>query len=497
MKTYIYIFSIIAALFSWKAKAQGGDSLVGVTGIQVQLSEPLFQYDSTIASSNPLSSSGPYKRVFLVHGLAGSSASLSNLSADINLTFNADATMHDYNIHQFSFLTASNAVKTEIDNYLLVHPNEEFQMNIAIGHSQGGLVVRNMNRLYDLTSTHERRYGAYITLGTPNNGATILNNHSYIMDMADMGCDYLTDGPFKENIENNFWIRLLGLDNTLSEVKDTVCGLVAYRLIPTVLSQNLDPITNQYMTGASFIEDTLKPYNDNIPKLAFYGLESEPVFWRTFHWLVNDPNDFAPYMAKDEYELETISQFHELRSSYRANKEYWQRRADMSFWQSYATYLPWISRINRKEASEIAAGYNYGEWYLRAMNMMWKIIIGHTELEWFTTDMYLCECDYGPYQSTNMVYSSNQCESFWAGYDEWIECEARPAQYYTVEFRNGHSDGVVTMESATALPGALHHVKMENTSHMQMRNAPELGSKLKEETFIYGIYGEDFQLTPQ
>lgn len=496
MKTYIYIFSIIMALYSWNAKAQGGDSLVGVQHEQNLLPLLQFNYDSALAAPGPLNTNEPPKGVFFVHGLGGDISSLSMLFDDITSTFYVKGLKIDYSSSATSMNGAKNHIQSPFEgentnwatNYDMTDPSR----NIVIAHSQGGLVSRHYSReIQQNPSQNGQTFGALITLNSPHSGAKILNHIDYILKLAEIGCIALLEGPKRELITTHFIVKLFGFDNTIDNIHADLCNYLGNELLPNLAKDFQDPITTEYHDGAQWIAD-LNNFQDNFPQIAFYGTESEPVFFRTTHWLTAEPNDYQPYQATEDLEFSSLEDAYMTYSKYKANKDYWQWRADMSIWQSYTTYLPWLNRKNRKEAKEIADGYELGEQYIRNLNPWWKIIIGQREFSLQTSTLHYCECydsdEFGNFNWIEFVEANEPCS------DDQL-CEG-PTAYTSVKvvWEDGQSDGVATAASQTGNPNAIHNIHLPGTSHMQVRNGKELEEKLKIRTLKNGQYGQWFQL---
>jgi hypothetical protein len=70
-------------------------------------------------------------------------------------------------------------------------------LNIGIGHSMGGLAVREVDRTR--TGPYQR-FGAMVTVGTPNNGAQIINSirSGDVTDATENACEKLSAGPLSE-----------------------------------------------------------------------------------------------------------------------------------------------------------------------------------------------------------------------------------------------------------------------------------------------------------
>ena len=148
--------------------------------------------------------------------------------------------------------------------------------NIGIGHSMGGLMIRNTDRRHPAQG--DKYFGGYITVSTPNYGAGIANsvlNGNVAAASAD-ACSKLTAGPTAS---------LLGSVISLiaNVTNNDVCDLFLNNEITSQLNYYTGTSTQDLKRG-SVVIDSINNYtnnlNHNIPRISIWGEENSPVHWR-------------------------------------------------------------------------------------------------------------------------------------------------------------------------------------------------------------------------
>ena len=402
--------------------------------------------------------------------------------------------------------------------------------NIAIGHSQGGLILRAVEYQQSLLN-RPAYFGGMVTFGSPHQGAAILTNglpvtlggRGQLGSFINGFCSSLTDGPLQEKLQlsDNFFfqlIRLLNLDDQAVSFKNQLCGVLSDSILPHyILKDYTSTITQDYMAhdknhnSPNYLLNTLNQHQAGIPAIAFYGVEEEPVFWRQLGSLRKKVHSYPAFQADPDQEF--VDQYAKIMANYRAKNLVYQDKAD-----EYAGYskvacnpvfsltpitLP-ISALlctiyegKRQRNQTVASAYERGFLFLIRANEKWKGIIGARETKVKQVG-YLCECEHlntGNLSQTK-VASINQC-AVGISYDPQGKklCSAYPNIELIV--RQFENDGVVLASSAKQLPGALVNpnlteldYRLEKTNHQQMRNSSETAKKLKRlfDTPDYGYF---------
>lgn len=403
--------------------------------------------------------------------------------------------------------------------------------NIAIGHSQGGLVLRALEYSHG-TLGRTPFFGGLVTFGTPHQGAMILTNglpvslggRGQLGNFIDGFCIYLSEGPIQEQLQlnDNFFfqlVRLLNLDDQALNVRDQICEVMSDSILPHyILKDYTSNITQDYMAhdeGYSFpnyLSTTLNQHQPNMPAVAFYGVEEDPVFWRQLGSIAKKVHSFPAFQADPDQNF--VDNYASMLVNYRAKQLLYQQRA--SDYKAYAdvacniffslnpftiapsALLCTIYKGKYVRNQKVANAYHLGHDYLKKSNARWKGIIGARKTA-ITQNGYICDCD-------NLTTGSNtitQVQNIW-------ECPAgivltpqgrQLCQIYAnnnITIEEYENDGVVLASSAKQLPGALvnptlseQDYRMEKTNHQQMRNSSETAIKLKR-LFDFPDYGYFF-----
>lgn len=409
------------------------------------------------------------------------------------------------------------------------------QDNIAIGHSQGGLVLRAVE--YATSNLGRASYfGGLVTFGTPHQGAAILTNglpvslggRGQLGDFIGDFCIRVSDGPIQEKLQlsDQFLfrlVRLLNLDDNAIDLRDHICKTLADSILPHYILKDFTAnITRDYMAHddlynqPNFLLNSLNLHQPGIPMVAFYGVEEEPVFWRQLGSITAKVHSYPAFQADPDQDF--VNTYSQLQASYRAKQLLFQKQAD-----DYAAFtdiqsnpgfifaaiivpvgvtLYLIYDSKRRRAQKVADAYYGGYKFLSNANDRWKGIIGARKTS-LKRNGYLCDCEFVEAGYTTSTHVPNM-------WDCAIGMVVTPAgkricqvypfmQPHVEEYEN---DGVVLASSAKQLPGALvnpalsdQDYRMEKTNHQQMRNSSETAKKLKR-LFDYPDYGYFF-MTPR
>ena len=141
--------------------------------------------------------------------------------------------------------------------------------NIGIGHSMGGVVIREVDRI---TNSNEKRFGGFITIASPNYGAPISANvlNGNANSVIATAMDKLGAGPLSE-----FFIQI-GLPWTIisgwttTQVTNLILNNVAF----------MSSATNNSLKEGSTPMTTLNNFNSTAYKISIIAEETTPVHWR-------------------------------------------------------------------------------------------------------------------------------------------------------------------------------------------------------------------------
>jgi pimeloyl-ACP methyl ester carboxylesterase len=407
--------------------------------------------------------------------------------------------------------------------------------NIAIGHSQGGLVLRAV----EYATSHLGRtayFGGVVTFGTPHQGAAILTNglpvslggRGQLGDFINDFCVKVSDGPVEEKLQlsDQFLfklVRILNLDDDAKDLKDQICETLADSILPHyILKDYTANITQDYMahdnrySKPNFLMNTLNLHQPTVPMVAFYGVEEEPVFWRQLGSITEKVHSFPAFQADPDQSF--VDSYAQLKANYRAKQLLFQKQADdyeaITNVQSNPSFifaaialpigvtLYLIYDSKRKRAQKVADAYKGGHKFLSSANARWKGIIGARKTS-IKRSGYICDCDYvdaGYTTSTYVPYMWDCPVGMIVTTEGKRVCQVRANMVRHIE--EYENDGVVLASSAKQLPGALvnpalsdQDYRMDKTNHQQMRNCSETAIKLKR-LFDYPDYGYFF-MTPR
>lgn len=456
-----------------------------------------------------------YRRIHFIHGLGGDASSWQRASdacwdQSLNLPgFPARKVEISRPEYIYSTNTTLNSaaydVRQQIRNQSL---NDIVQYNMApnrailIGHSQGGMIIRALVNM-DLEPNANipyfgKGYGGLVTIASPLQGAQIINNRDMIEQMASEACVSLMKGPGASNAALNVILKLFGKELTSS----SICNMISSNILPIFFSQYYDNITNDYKVGApaitTFNADVQYPGYMAMPKIAIYGVEPrDNILWRTANWLINNPNDFEPFQANDDWDF----YYSVIRPTYQfyLAKEinYGNRISVLQMVQNHipSLLMPITTAVNNMLIINYLEKYyawKTGVLWFNNANADWETIIGARSFSIYTDNTYYC----------------HSCVSLpsWVLTPNLQTCVNKncriviPISTLNVQWTYKPNDGIVLAESASNLPGATAvppRISINNlssydgSSHMQIRNDEYL--RLSFFKLFEGDYGTFFK----
>lgn len=428
--------------------------------------------------------------IFMVHGLGGGEAAWSKASYAIQggapgfparKAVAVRPSYGDYSLPGAGIDLHNNLVQYD------VHMEEGMDPlnNFIIGHSQGGLAARFADQ-YEQTVESQRRFNGIVTFATAHQGARILNNMDMLFDIAEDGTTSMLAGPVMEKIETS-WILDIFLNG--EQVVDFIAhaaNVIVENLLPIMMTQSSTPITQDYVVGASPIAE-INNANSNVHKIAFYGVENEPVLWRLVSSQLSQIPNEADYFSS-QGDGDAIQVANSNRNRYYGKYMQWRNIVDdWNIWN----VLNITTTLN--EARDIRDAYQRGyKWWVDA-NDRYKLAIGAIDFE-YDTSGEICECkDFldGTWSSQVITTYSTPCSMVHENEHDY--CTNIPATVYTQV--NKDSDGVVLVESAANFPGASTSYKLSGSNHLQMRNDPNTKDALLK--LLNGEFDPYFKTDPK
>jgi hypothetical protein len=445
--------------------------------------------------------------IYWVHGLGGSTESWVTASGATALDFKVRSVRPTYS--EFTLANAGQDLDNDIASkgvpLAQLYGIEDLNVNFIIAHSQGGLASRAIERYYENSNTPEasRQFGGIVTFGTPHGGAQIINNIPDILDFSTFSCEALVAGPREEVVQESFILDLLIPDEVIANALDGVCGFVGDFIAPLAFEDFTSPITEEYKVGAGPLEELNNfQSSSDIRKVAFYGVEQDPVVWRLLHSLTENPNEEPAFGA--DFDDETMEKANELMLSYLIkvwayDALYGELTGDGCNWWQWIVAsvgcaidglyddvlnLDAVFGLGEDEARDIRDGYKEGFlWWVNA-NDNFKSLIGALEIEEQEVG-FMCSCENGdtPFGGMSTIVSHPEMCTYY-------NCEAIPVIQPVVTEKP--SDGIVLAESAMAFPGVNYVEVMPGSNHQQMRNDGNLKVR-RDELMKDGLYGDYFK----
>jgi len=406
-----------------------------------------------IADSNAQNGAPSTRKIYWVHGLSGDAGSWSGYKDHYQNEYSSQNiqcyTPSGYS-EQSGLDVAGNSVNNMMRDLSSNDPLDTIKRHIAIGHSQGGLVIRNadMKPIQNVP----RQFGGFITVGTPNRGAKIINsiNDKLLDKYAISMCDAIS--PVYQECGDFITRKLFNRFN-----KDDSLCFVFNSVVNFAFGGLKKPITQDYKIGGAGVTE-IEAYNSTIPHVGIYGAEDSPVNWRVISSLaINTPSSLPFNETNDTAAVNWASK---TRDDFMAKNLYY--RGVMNERQSWAYYVPilgWTAFCLNSIVSHDFAWAGRCEKVTRgAMNwfdnseQMWKTMTTDAsktkEIVW---DWELVKMD-DPYDGRT--------------WDEW--------QYvpHEVEINTWDETDAIVGKNQADLKGAIKMFKSAGANHQEVRNHP-------------------------
>lgn len=360
------------------------------------------------------------RNVVWVHGLGGDQSSWAHYEDIFSRERKINSHRKTYNTSSTIDYTA-NEVISSVDNIL--GNGATNSRNIAIGHSMGGVVIRDVDRL----TGSNKRFGGLITVTAPNYGAPIANSilDGSLEDEAINACNKISAGPIVQSLSLPW--------NVVGNITNQI--LCNY-FVDNDLVQNLqgNPTINDDLKVGSATINAINAYNTTTPRICIYAQENSPVHWRMFSSETSD-ND-----------TEIVSYVNTARNIYKAYYDYNIGKGIANSWN------PWLSAMYFNRAAQWKKGVNW----IDDSESIWNALIKTTRIETYTY--------------TYRVYT---CVSDWPVQVKIIPDEC--VWVYVTETRrvavNYPSDGLLPVYSQKlqGLPGG-NYYHVNGANHLEVRN---------------------------
>lgn len=252
---------------------------------------------------------------------------------------------------------AANKVKNSMNN--LPNGGPTSSNNIGIGHSLGGLMIRDVDR-------SSSNFGGLITVAAPNYGAPAITSvkNGDVQNAADNAINKLADGPLSELLIAP-WQILPGL--TTADIVNSLFGDFKF------LDNN--QTINEMEEGSNYI-NTLNNYNTTTPTITITAEENSPVHWN----IIKSTGQYS----------NVVNNINTVRSLYNNRMHYNQTQAVInSFWNPFLA----------AQYSYKANAWKKGRDWIDDSEGIYSSLIKttRTELETYYLSQWV-SCDYPPQQ---------------------------------------------------------------------------------------------------
>jgi pimeloyl-ACP methyl ester carboxylesterase len=209
------------------------------------------------------------KNVYWLHGLNDGSNAWLHYSGIFSLERRMNSTRPGYDSGD-----GVNIATGFLNSFIPANPN-----NIGIGHSMGGIVLRNLERTQSVSS---KKINGLITVASPNSGAGIANsfNDNSLLAASQKACSDVTAGPITELFGLPWKTATLGIVSALG------ADFTTTKLCELFISNDLleqfagSSIAREDLRQGSPLIQQLNSRSSAIPQLTMVAQENSPVHWR-------------------------------------------------------------------------------------------------------------------------------------------------------------------------------------------------------------------------
>lgn len=346
--------------------------------------------------------------IYFVHGLGGNDKSWDAVDDAHTSEYIYTPLRVDYEEHQRDFNEASYEVYTEMNRLRLsaLYNNDKTLTTdkpYAIGHSQGGLVLRDMDKKFDQNydahfQEDHRQFFGMVTFCTPHLGANIATSQEALTKLA-ADFSYLIGNATLKNQVAKFSLKAPFLSKSIQKFSTSATDLVealSGSLIVSginIMSKGQQaPMVQQYGPTAPYVRQTLNYSNTTIPKALFYAEESDPILFRIATYMIGPTaSDFVHYPRFGANDDELIEKgINELRAKLLADIKLHKREAEKIQKKINRTNIPVIglaylitkqSKLNQLQIQEEAIkAETEAVAFIEKVNVMYKTIIGAVDV---------------------------------------------------------------------------------------------------------------------
>ena len=391
------------------------------------------------------------RNVIWVHGLDGNANSWKHYNDIFDNERDINSLRQTYNTG-YGINNMANQVILSIDNY---YANKSHNPNnLAIGHSMGGVAIRDADRI---THNTGNRFGGYITVTSPNYGAPISNSLSdgSVASAGQNAFNKIKAGPISEFFSLPWGIVANWTTTTLGKIyitNDLVEGLQG------------TPTTNNDLKQGSSAISAINNYTDNvnpnIPRISIWASENSPVHWRMF----------STQVYGNDYTL--VNHVNTARGKYD------------SFYHSNRTQAIIFSGLLMPSQAALryyrAVQWKKGRDWIDNSETVWNSLIKsyHTEQQTYWIQVWVpCDNTYPPMKSTNSYDDNSKPIVPDPDCGEWRWVQR--TRYVTI---NDPSDGLVPKYTQIMKnnPTPNSEYRVYGANHLEVRNMTVDGNNTDE-----------------
>ena len=235
-----------------------------------------------------LSVSIAQKNLVMIHGLGGGVNSLGGYAT----TFQTERQIGQaVNFGHNSAVSVSVAASDSRNKTISQSPGHSRSADIGIGHSMGGLTVREMDR-QAIQGNQEKMFGGFIALGAPNQGTQFVNSFrtgSTNIFIASACKEVIADPllSMTGSILNLFGVggNASSIVATIQNFDGLICLGLSYIYTNSASFKDFrQPSIDDFAQSSTFLTgpDGLNAFTSTTHKVSFEGNEFGPVHWRLF-----------------------------------------------------------------------------------------------------------------------------------------------------------------------------------------------------------------------
>ena len=356
---------------------------------------------------------------------------------------------------------------------------------IAIGHSMGGVAIRQADR------DDPGLYGGMITFGSALDGARIANEviaRTPVDRFVNGSIENLRRGPIASVARSNWRKFIDAVNNTLKgDVKSELVRTLASGYLIDVTS-NLtgdfnEAIRNSFAPDGPSVRDLaensayfneIRAYSNSKPKIFAWGDENSPVHARMMVSSITFDNNFASLL---------ITAYNQVAIAYRSSANGINTNGGVLCWSKCQE-----DRRRVKEAWIVGADYLERGWELS-----WNQLTGARFLETYTATERVYECD--GENPLALEPDPNECDPG----DDCGNCGWVDRRVTRTRWVNQPSDGLIKQSSQI---GAISRwggqaARLPEVNHMEMGVHPATNALLREAFLGTGSRYDKFFITPR